>query len=90
MKLALRELRRRPGRFVGAGLILFLLGSLLLLLNGLVEGLNANTDGIIRSQNAQLVVFDGLWHAYWNEWTLPESQEAHHLMADFFNQQLGK
>ncbi len=57
MKLALRELRRRPGRFVGAGLILFLLGSLLLLLNGLVEGLNANTDGIIRSQNAQLVVF---------------------------------
>lgn len=57
MKLALRELRRRPGRFVGAGLILFLLGSLLLLLNGLVEGLNANTDGIIRAQNAQLVVF---------------------------------
>ena len=40
--------------------------------------------------NAQLIVFDGLWHAYWNEWNLPESQEAHHLMADFFNQQLGK
>ena len=57
MKLGLRELRRRPGRFVGAGLILFLLGSLLLLLNGLVEGLNANTDGIIRAQSADLVVF---------------------------------
>ena len=40
--------------------------------------------------NAQLVVFDGLWHAYWNEWTLPESKEAHHMMADFFNQKLGK
>lgn len=40
--------------------------------------------------NAQLIVFDGLWHAYWNEWTLPESKEAHHGMADFFNQQLGK
>jgi len=40
--------------------------------------------------NAQLVVFDGLWHAYWNEWNLPESKEAHHMMADFFNQNLGK
>ena len=40
--------------------------------------------------NAQLVVFDGLWHAYWNEWTLPESREAHHMMADFFNRNLGK
>jgi acetyl esterase/lipase len=40
--------------------------------------------------NAQLVVFDGLWHAFWNEWTLPESQEAHHLMADFFNRELGR
>ena len=40
--------------------------------------------------NAQLIVFDGLWHAFWNEWTLPESKEAHHMMADFFNRQLGK
>jgi acetyl esterase/lipase len=40
--------------------------------------------------NAQLVVFDGLWHAYWNEWNLPESKEAHHMMAGFFNQNLGK
>jgi len=40
--------------------------------------------------NAQLVVFDGLWHAYWNEWSLPESKEAHHLMADFFDKNLGK
>jgi len=40
--------------------------------------------------NAQLVVFDGVWHAFWNEWNLPESQEAHHLMADFFNRELGR
>ncbi len=40
--------------------------------------------------NAQLVVFDGLWHAFWNEWNLPESREAHHLMADFFDRELGK
>ena len=39
--------------------------------------------------NAQLIVFDGLWHAFWNEWNLPESQEAHHLMANFFNRELG-
>ena len=45
--------------------------------------LNAGVD-------AQLIVYDGLWHAYWNEWTLPESKEAHHRMADFFNQKLGK
>lgn len=42
------------------------------------------------SVNAQLIVFDGLWHAFWNDWNLPESIEAHHLMADFFNQELGK
>lgn len=40
--------------------------------------------------NAQLVVFDGLWHAFWNDWNLPESKEAHHMMADFFNRELGK
>jgi epsilon-lactone hydrolase len=40
--------------------------------------------------NAQLIVFDGLWHAFWNDWTLPESKEAHHMMADFFNRELGK
>ncbi|HZD32465.1 MAG TPA: alpha/beta hydrolase, partial [Candidatus Angelobacter sp.] len=40
--------------------------------------------------NAQLIVYEGLWHAFWNEWYLPESKEAHHAMADFFDQQLSK
>jgi len=40
--------------------------------------------------NAQLVVFDGLAHAFWNEWEWPESKEAHHMMADFFDRNLGK
>lgn len=40
--------------------------------------------------NAQLVVFDGLPHAFWNDWKLPESQETYRLIAGFFNQQLGK
>lgn len=57
--------------------------------------LQSNTVNLHRafvnaSVNAQLIVFDGLWHAYWNEWTLPESKEAHHMMADFFNRELGK
>ena len=40
--------------------------------------------------NAELVVFDGLAHAFWNEWEWPESKEAHHMMADFFERNLGK
>ena len=40
--------------------------------------------------SAQLIVYDGLWHAFWNEWDLPESKEAHHAMASFFSQQLGR
>jgi monoterpene epsilon-lactone hydrolase len=40
--------------------------------------------------NAQLVVFDGLPHAFWNDWNLPESQETYRMITDFFNQQLGK
>jgi epsilon-lactone hydrolase len=40
--------------------------------------------------NAQLVVFDGLAHAFWNDWNLPESKEAHRMMADFFDREVGK
>jgi acetyl esterase/lipase len=45
--------------------------------------LRAGTD-------AQLVVFDGLPHAFWYDPMLPESQEASHLMADFFVKELEK
>ena len=34
---------------------------------------------------AQLVVFDGLPHAFWNDVSLPESREAYAIMANFFN-----
>ena len=40
--------------------------------------------------DARLVVFDGLWHAFWYDPKLPESIEANHLMADFFLKQLSK
>lgn len=38
--------------------------------------------------DAQLIVFDGLHHAFWNEFKLPESVEAHHIMAAFFEKQM--
>jgi len=57
MRLALRELRRRPGRFTAAGLILTLLAGLVVFLTGLANGLNANTDGVLATQRADLVTF---------------------------------
>jgi len=38
----------------------------------------------------QLVVFEALPHAFWNNPDLPESKEAHELMADFLVKHLGK
>jgi epsilon-lactone hydrolase len=38
--------------------------------------------------DAQLVVFEALPHAFWNNVSLPESREAYKIMADFFDKQL--
>jgi len=40
--------------------------------------------------DAQLVVFEALPHAFWNNPALPESKEAGHLMAAFLDKHLGK
>jgi len=40
--------------------------------------------------NAQLVVFEALPHAFWYHYQLPETKEALQIMADFFEQKLGK
>lgn len=40
--------------------------------------------------DAKLVVFEALPHAFWDDPSLPESKEAHQLMADFFDRNLGK
>jgi len=40
--------------------------------------------------NAQLIVFEALPHAFWNDVSLPESREAYKIMADFFDQHLGR
>lgn len=40
--------------------------------------------------NAQLVVFEALPHAFWNDESLPETREADELMAGFFSSHLGR
>ena len=57
MRLALRELRRRPGRFAVAAVILTLIALLLMFLGGLLDGLIGSQTGAYRAQNADLVVY---------------------------------
>jgi putative ABC transport system permease protein len=57
MKLALRELARRPGRFVTATAILTLIAILLMFLGGLLDGLIRTSTGALRAQDADAVVY---------------------------------
>jgi putative ABC transport system permease protein len=57
MRLALRELRRRPNRFVVATLILILIALLLIFLGGLLDGLERGNTGALRLQDADVVVY---------------------------------
>ena len=50
-------MRRRPGRFVVATVILTLIAMLLMFLGGLLDGLTAGTTGALRAQQAELVVY---------------------------------
>ena len=58
MRLALRELRRRPGRFLPVGGALTLLVLLLLVLGGFLDGLTLSQTGSYRAQQDRLVVLD--------------------------------
>jgi epsilon-lactone hydrolase len=40
--------------------------------------------------DARLVVFEALPHAFWNDISFPETKEAYAYMADFFSQQLNR
>ncbi len=57
MSLALKELRRRPGRFAVATVILTLIAILLMFLGGLLDGLTNGNTGAIRAQQADLIVY---------------------------------
>ena len=57
----------------------------------LLSGTTLLHRAYLRAGNdAQLVVFDALTPAFWNDPDLPESKEAAHLMANFFDTHLGK
>ena len=57
MKLAWKELRRRPGRFGAATAILTLIALLLMFLGGLLDGLIAQSTNAINAQRGDLLVF---------------------------------
>lgn len=57
MRLALRELRRRPNRFGVATVILTLIAILLMFLGGLLDGLVAGSTGALRQQQADVIVY---------------------------------
>ena len=57
MRLALRELARRPGRFVTATVILTLIALLLMFLGGLLDGLLRSSTGAVRAQSAEVLVY---------------------------------
>jgi epsilon-lactone hydrolase len=55
----------------------------------LLSGTTILHRAFIRNGNdAQLIVFEGLPHAFWNDISLPETKEAYGYMADFFTSQL--
>jgi putative ABC transport system permease protein len=57
MRIALRELRRRPARFVTATVILTLVAVLVMFLGGLLDGLIRGSTGALRAQDADLIVY---------------------------------
>ena len=57
MKVALLELRRRPGRFAPAVIALVLLTVLLLVLGGLLDGLYNGSTGALRAQPGELLTY---------------------------------
>lgn len=57
MRFALRELRRRPGRFATATVILTLIAILLMFLGSLLDGLIRSSTGAIRAQDGDVLVY---------------------------------
>jgi putative ABC transport system permease protein len=57
MKLALRELVRRPAQYVIATAILTLIAILVMFFGGLLDGLINNSIGAVRAQRADVIVY---------------------------------
>jgi len=58
-----------------------------LLLSGTI---NLHRAFLNAGDDARLIVYDALPHAFWYSSKLPEALEANHAMADYFLQQFGK
>ena len=57
----------------------------------LLSGTTILHRAFLRAGNdAQLVVFEALTHAFWNDADLPESKEADAIMASFFTKTIGR
>jgi epsilon-lactone hydrolase len=57
----------------------------------LLSGTTILQRAFLRAGNdAPLVVFEALPHAFWNDPSLPETKEANQVMANFFDSRLGK
>lgn len=58
--------------------------------DALLSGTTILQRAFLRAGNdAPLVVFEGLAHAFWNDPSLPETREANEVMANFFDSRLG-
>lgn len=68
-----------PSLFITSGRDLLLSGTTIL-----------HRDFLKAGNDAQLIVFEGLPHAFWNDISLPESKEAFEDMAGFFEKRIGK
>ena len=66
---------------------LFVTSSRDLLLSGTV---NLHRKFVTSGNDARLIVYDALPHAFWYSTKLPEALEANHLMADFLAKELAK
>ncbi|NYF52267.1 alpha/beta hydrolase fold domain-containing protein [Tunturiibacter gelidoferens] len=57
----------------------------------LLSGTGILHRAFLRSgDDARLIVFEALPHAFWNDISLPETKEAYSYMADFFSQRLNR
>jgi epsilon-lactone hydrolase len=68
-----------PSLFITSGRDLLLSGTTIL-----------HRDFLKAGNDASLIVYEGLPHAFWNDISLPESKEAYLDMAGFFVKRLGK
>ena len=57
MRFALKELRRRPGRFVAAAMILALVSLLIVYLGGIIDGTVRAGTGALRALDGRLLVY---------------------------------